>query len=501
MRVRPLRAAFAALATAGLVAATIGLTPIAAAAANTGSFTVATAQEYMVGGSGGPGKVYPTDFTATGQITSVTVTYDFTKLAGVATPSFPDPTSDCAIAGSIGTCTLPDVDSSTAISITIPVKFTPVDGVAENAKGSFVVSISGTGADTASGGDTVLIGDGADLVVLDRAQTVKAKPGDDVAFKYAFGNAGNKVADGIVVVFTVTHGFIPDTFDNCEYVPQAYGQAVVCRLDQSVAPGDAYTLDLTGKLADSAASNEYGGSEVLASSVSDVAESLLKAAVSRPHTGRDLTVKAAASGSRELDELDNFAFLDISVATSHDAVVGDYSLKGDVGDSSTAYLIMKNDGPASLNFDGTEPISSILVTVPEFATVTTAPGTCDGVTDPTKLTGGAEGKPGYPYYVCTSDAEYLAAGDLLRYAFTFKITKDHGANGSYTILPHTAAADGDSDLSNNTAKIFLIPGDGDGSLPVTGSRTSLIAGAGGALVLLGGVLLILGRRRKRAAAV
>ena len=187
------------------------------------------------------------------------------------------------------------------------------------------------------------------------------------------------------------------------------------------------------------------------------------------------------------------------VATSHDAVVGDYQVKGAIGDKVTANLLVRDKGPASLDFLGGDFVDGILVTVPEWATVTDAPEECFGTKDPSDLPLSAGRASRGPLLRVHDDLDssYLKIGDNLRFAFTFKITADHGANGSYSIQPNSGAGTGDTDRSNNTAKITLDVVGGDGSLPVTGSKVGMIGGVGGALLLVGVILVVVGRRRKR----
>jgi LPXTG-motif cell wall-anchored protein len=393
---------------------------------------------------------------------------------------------------------------------------TPAAGATDGATANFQMTASGTGAPTDKEKITVKVADGPDLVVSPSDNEIATTPGARTALAYTFTNTGSEDATDIVETFFFTHGFVPDAFDNCEYEPLDFigGTAAICTFDGSLAPSAGASVNFTGSVGDDAADMELASSDVYTNlTMSDFEKNafarktrgaIAKHFAPRSHSGKKLALKKASSArsADDIDLSDNFAFVILDVKTSHDAVVGDYALKGAVGDTSTAYLIMKNDGPASLNFVNGEEISALLITVPQFAEVTKVPSDCGGLKSPSAdpFTG-ARGKPGYRYYACLDETDlYLPAGGLLRYAFEFKITKDHGADGSYKILPKTAAANGDSDLSNNTAKISLNL-TGDGSLPVTGSKVGIIGGVGGALVLLGGVLLVLGRRRKRAAAV
>ena len=396
---------------------------------------------------------------------------------------------------------------------------TPKAGATDGAKASFTMTTTGTGATTDVEEITVNVADGSDLVVTQTTDAVKVTPGDDADLAYTITNTGNEDAHDVAGFFVFSHGFNPADYDNCSYSPvgDLGGWVATCDLVPTLAAGDSITVDFAGSITHDAAAQEFAESEAVSDfTTDDLAKSGLMGKVhgksvrfaKRAHSGRKLNVKAASTrGNAEIDESDNFAFLELDVATSHDATVFEHGVKGAIGDKVTANLLVRDKGPASLNFLGGDFVDGILVTVPEWATVTDAPEECFGLKDPSDLPLSAVssrknvGSAGFPYYACYDlDSSYLKIGDDVGFPITFKITKDHGAAGSYSLLPNTAATNGDTDRSNNSAKIDLVF-DGQGSLPVTGSKVGIIGGVGGALVLFGGVLLVLGRRRKRAATV
>jgi LPXTG-motif cell wall-anchored protein len=523
MRARPLRAAFAALGTAGVITAVV-LTATPAVAADTGFVFggILTADEnnaIVMAASGGAGKAYPAAVVGAGQVTDVSLTFDFAGLDGIATPSFPDGTSTCTLSGTTATCALPDIDTEDGVETQIPLVLTPKAGATDGAKASFTMTTAGTGAATDVEEITVKVADGSDLVATQTTDTAKVKPGDDAHLAYTITNTGNEDAHDVAGFFIFSHGFNPADYDDCLYSPidELGGWAATCDLVPTLAAGDSITVDFPGSITPDAAAQEFAASDAVSDfTTDDLAKSSLLRKVrgksvkfaKRAHSGRKLTVKTASTGGdAEIDGSDNFSFMEFDVATSHDATVFERPVKGAIGDKVTANLLVRDEGPASLNFLGGDFVDGILVTVPGWATVTDAPEECVGLTDPSDLPLSAAspdknvGTAGFPYYACYDlNSSYLKVGDELGFPITFKITKDHGAAGTYALLPNTAATNGDTDRSNNSAKIDLVL-DGQGSLPVTGSKVGIIGGVGGALVLLGGVLLVLGRRRKRAAAV
>ncbi|MFF5172501.1 LPXTG cell wall anchor domain-containing protein [Micromonospora sp. NPDC000089] len=220
------------------------------------------------------------------------------------------------------------------------------------------------------------------------------------------------------------------------------------------------------------------------------------------------------------DPSDNTGTVDITITGKNGAdlaAVGG-SVTGKANAVVKAIVGVKNNGPASLDFGRSgNPITRVDVTVPAGATAVDVPDTCapfDGRTADQQ----DAGKPGAKAYRCETGT-YLATGT--RQTFTFGLRVDQvvpNSTGAVTINA-TCECDGftkDTNPANDTAKLVLNPagagggtgpsggegdgqggGDGDGgTLPITGSPTTLIAGAGGLLLVAGAAGYLVARRRR-----
>jgi LPXTG-motif cell wall-anchored protein len=167
---------------------------------------------------------------------------------------------------------------------------------------------------------------------------------------------------------------------------------------------------------------------------------------------------------------------------------------------------VKNNGRGTLDGSrsGGEPVLRFIFQVPPGTEVTSAPARCESVIE---QGGGQIGKPGAPggtYYRCFTGT-VLVAGDSFSAAFKLKIT---------SVIPNATGTVGFDDKyasppdwmhddvpANDKASVVINPstggtGGGSGSLPITGAQTGLLAGTGALLLLLGGVMYALARRRQ-----
>jgi LPXTG-motif cell wall-anchored protein len=180
------------------------------------------------------------------------------------------------------------------------------------------------------------------------------------------------------------------------------------------------------------------------------------------------------------------------------------SLTGQPGDKVKARVGFVNHGPGTLyhwTFDNTDP--GTIVTVPAGADVVQVDDHCFPIgfpagVDPEDID---EDFLGATDFLCLLDEGKTAAKASSLFDFTFQVREDAAQDGSVEINDHTDPdAALDRNAANDSAKITLtVPTDGGGGgLPVTGANAGLI-GAGGAALLLAGVvgLLLVRRRRVR----
>lgn len=514
MRAKPIRALLGALGVTAVIAG-IGVSAAPAFAADTG-FVDTFLNDVVVATQGGPGKVYAINTFEAGDVTNVKVTVDLSAIAGIATASFPDPSSSCSMSGSTATCVLPDSASTNSDGTLglIPLKLVPDAGAVDGAHASITTTISGDGAPTQTYHVPVTVADGPDLVIANQISQKNVKPGDSSAMSFSLSNFGSETANGLLFAFDFTHGFVPDAFDNCQYEEDTFvgGTVVVCLFDSESLPVNAsVNVDFTGKIAPDAATFEVGFAIADTGAAADVTSFAggksfagSRGLKHRAHSGKKLSLQSAATKSMtaaDIDESDNGAITEWNVATNHDVAALSAQLQGSVGDTVPASLGLKNNGPASVNvFNSEGTLATVVITVPEWAEVTKAPGDCEGLDSASQEGSSHVGKPGYKFYLCTDDSDaFLEVGATVTFPFKLKIKASHGTDGTVAIKSHTSVTEGDSNAANNTAKITLDASD-QPSLPITGAKAGLIGGAGAVLLLLG-VLLVVGARRRKASAV
>ncbi|MFC3501744.1 LPXTG cell wall anchor domain-containing protein [Micromonospora krabiensis] len=196
---------------------------------------------------------------------------------------------------------------------------------------------------------------------------------------------------------------------------------------------------------------------------------------------------------RELDESDNYAdFRFWSKKNVLDVAVTAPAVKGAVGQTVDLTYEVVNNGPS----DGGGP--GVIITAPS-GTVLLPAEWC--------YTDGTPGEvlPESGKLRCNFESEFpsVASGyGRIKATVKLKIKSAPGTDG--TIVVNGAMSSTESNPANNTARIVIIGGEGDGSggsgggLPVTGAPAAALAGGGAAVLALGAVLFVLFRRRRLA---
>lgn len=511
MRATP-RSILAALGTVVVFAGlAISATP---AFADAGSIS-ADMNDMTLAANGGPGKVYPVFVSGGGALTNPVVTFDFTGIDGIATPSFPDPTSNCTVTGTSATCTLADVADGQYLDATIPLKLVPASGAKAGVKASISISASADGVDTDTEAAKVLVADGPDLVVPNTVvPDQKVKPGDHVDMPFQVGNLGSEPAKSVLLFFELSHGVQPDAYENCLYAPwpEDNGTIVLCDIEVTLNPGDGVSVDpgLTGVIA--ADSATFARSDLLVDSadLSDVSDAVKNSGFApksanlhfaKRTSTKTLTASAAEDVSGgEIDYNDNFVTWSYEVKTSYDLVGVGAKVVGNVGDTAKVKLGIKDNGPAALDtWSSHNSVVSFIVTVPDWAEAVGVPKNCQAESAP--RSGDSGPKPGYPFYRCVDEETYfLAVHATYSETFTFKVKSATGKNGLVALDYEDGGGLADVNHADDTASITLAA-PADAGLPVTGGKAGLISGAGVILVALGALMVFLGRRRKRTAAI
>jgi LPXTG-motif cell wall-anchored protein len=466
---------------------------------------------------GGVGKAYPIFTLEEGTLTNVKLTIDLSKLAGIATASFPNSSPACTISGTTATCDLPDNSGDGASGDgnigMIPLKLVPDAGAIDGVTTSISATISADGATSRTYMTPVRVVDGPDLSLTQQLVSATLQPGDSTDMPYGLQNTGSKAADGVEAEFLFTSGMTPYQYHNCAYFSLDQSAWIAdCEFDQTLQPGDALTGTLPLGSLKSAALSEVGVLVVQVAPSADDKAAIRFAKLRSRHLGsgsKRLALRSAEAkrtSSQDIDQIDNVGAAEYSFKTHNDLDARPVNVSGSVGQKVMVAVSVRDNGPAALNsvnfsVDENEfslGIFGFLMKTPEWASVEKAPTTCEGRSTPDGP--GHPGVGGYAYYYCTAiDEDYIPVNGSFTERFTFKIKSADGANGSVSVDTTHGSGKADNVASNNVAAITL-GAPSTPSLPVTGSKAGLVAGGGAVLVLLGGGLFYLGRRRKRVSA-
>ena len=282
---------------------------------------------------------------------------------------------------------------------------------------------------------------------------------------------------------------------------------VTCVLPGEIAPGDGVLLfdPETGESAFTVAfgKNLAGPDEVPGSFEVALASSAELAGAGKRSTGKSLTAvvrglnpkpvrrAAALDGLAEENDANNLAeFSVFTKANKLDLAVTTQPVTGAVGDTVELSFTLVNNGPS----DGSGP--SVLITAPA-GTVLLPSEFCH-------TPGGDEGQqqPESPQLRCNYERLFpsgLAGLNKLTVTAKLKVKSTPGAGG--TVVVRNSGPSTESNPGNNTAPITFAAtddtgGTGGGSLPITGTSITLVAGVGGAVIVAGAVLMVLARRRR-----
>lgn len=370
-------------------------------------------------------------------VTDGKVTVDTSGLAGVAEVTWPD---NCAPSGTTAVCSVPSVpvigpDYSEQIHLGIRA----ADGAQAGAQGRITYGATATGGpdgtltapeDSFETDFTVASGPDLSLAAMDDIE--HAQPGGTETIPFALTNKGNESAHGVTVKMTASYGLdFLNTYDACTYTksngddgyaPMSYA---TCTFDQVLAPGDSFALPAPLELAiASRAMNER----------------------------LDISVDPA-DGATDLAGGDNYVALQIGADSTADFSVTGAAVTGAAGQTVTAPLTFKNNGPAWFgNLGSGDPVARVRLIVPTGTTVTGVPADCD----PHTLTGGYyEKRAGAPRYDCA--LPYWVSENTERtYAFQLRIdTAAPGTTGEVSIHPEFGDFVFDPDTTNNTASLSV----------------------------------------------
>ncbi|MFF2010221.1 hypothetical protein ACFVWY_14265 [Streptomyces sp. NPDC058195] len=376
------------------------------------------------------------NFTVTDGLLSV----DVSGITGVAEVSWPD---NCAPSGTTAVCTVSDVPvMGDTYSPQVQLSLRAADGAGIGAQGRITYAAVATGgpdgtleAPRDSFGTQVTVGSGPDLSVSGPAPVRDALPGEQRTVPLTVTNRGGERSEGLRAVISATHGLtFLDAYAECAYRTTG-GEDVpfttaTCDFDQVIEPGGTFTLPRPLRVA--LAAHAY-------------------------RERLEVTVEPG-NGVPDLAEEDNYAAAGIQAVNTADFEAKGAHVSGAVGETVTAALGFRNNGPAWIaNLGSGDAVAAVDLTVPEGATVTSAPAGCE----PRTLAGGYHPNPvGAPRYSC--ELPLWALPDTER-AFPFELRIDRmvpDAAGRVVLTTGGAAPvtfPFDPQSANNTAQLVVNP--------------------------------------------
>ncbi|MFF4243603.1 hypothetical protein ACFYY2_03905 [Streptomyces sp. NPDC001822] len=374
-------------------------------------------------------------------VTDGRLVVDVSGLVGVAEVTWPD---ICKPSGSVAVCDIPVVptigrDYEDQVFLTVRA----ADGAEVGAQGRITYEATATGgpggtltAPHRSFDTTLTVGTGPDLAIAPAAGIEDGLPGDERTVPFTVTNNGNESAHGVAVTLIASYGLTDLTrYEDCTYTTTdgdeyAPSNHAVCTFDEVLAPGDSFELPepLTVRLAPHALSERL-----------------------------DIDVEPG-DGAQDIDSQNDYAVLQVRAKSTADFSVTGGAISGAAGETATAELTFKNNGPAWLgNLGSGDPVAEVRLIVPEGSKVTGVPSGCY----PRTLGGGYyPNQTGAPRYDC--ELRYWVLEDTRR-TFTFSVRIDTvvpGASGAVSIHPAYGEFgafpfDFDPDLTNNKAALTV----------------------------------------------
>lgn len=369
-------------------------------------------------------------------VTDGKVTVDISGLAGVAEVTWPE---NCAPSGTTAVCDVPEVpvigpDYSEQIRLVVRA----ADGAAVGAQGRITYEATATGGPSGtlvaphdSFDTTLTVATGPDLAIADIAPIEHAAPGDEKTIPFELTNNGDSTAHGFTLTLKASYGLEELTrYDACtysrtsgdDYAPMTH---VTCSFDQELAPGDTFELPEP-----------------------------LKVKLTRHALQERLDISVdPGGGAEDLRWDDNYTVLLIAADNAADFSVTGDAVSGAAGETVTARLTFKNNGPGWLgNIVSGDSVANVRLIVPRGTTVTGVPSGCI----PRTLSGDFYPRQtGAPRYDCR--LPYWVLEDTERsYAFSLRIdTVVPGTTGAVSIHPEFGEFEFDPDTTNNTAVLAV----------------------------------------------
>ncbi|MFF9074062.1 hypothetical protein ACF1A9_17420 [Streptomyces sp. NPDC014872] len=372
-------------------------------------------------------------------VTDGRLTVDISGIAGVAEVTWPE---NCTPSGTTAVCGVPEVPIiGDAYGPQVHLTVRAAEGAAAGAHGRITYAAVATGGPTGSleapldsFETTLTVAGGPDLSLGNVAPVKGAQPGSTHTVPFKLTNKGDDRSEGFTARLVASYGLdLVTRYPECtyrtiggdDYAPMT---EATCTFDEVLEPGESFALPEPMRVA--LAPHAY-------------AERL------------DISVEPG-NGATDLAEEDNYTIASLGAVNTADFEARGARVAGVAGETVTAELGFRNNGPAWLgNLGSGDPVALVDFTVPEGVTVTSAPEECvarslDGV-DSWPSSAGA------PRYVCK--LPYWSLPDTA-HAFSFKLRIDWvvpDATGSVVLRPSFGSEPFpfDPNPGNNTARLVV----------------------------------------------
>jgi hypothetical protein len=408
-------------AAAGALLAGIGVT--AAQAGTTATYTVNPGflNEAVAPGSVGKTIEYgvqaaasaPTTFTA------VTVSYDVSALAGIATLT--PQSGSCNTEGTVIICKVAKIAADVDIhanntpyagSEELPLLVVPAAGATAGESASVpvtVTSASPAATGSASNALTITLTDGPNLVLSGHGtgKTIDLAQNAEYTKAITFTNAGDQAAQGVTVSVQIEeYGLsVPELHSNCQYTGGVQ-EEVACYFPDLIEPGATETVSPAIKVLTANDLMQDGISYGVLPGYAGIPGQSFTYGSGAPLTLKDSTgaAQVPVSGQTQQNDIaqDDVFEADLVVPTSSAALSADGSVNLTTSDSGQVFASITNSGDdyASLGDSGTDQFTADIV-FPAGVTVTSVSfewtPVVDGTPQPTDA-----GQPGYSEYLVTS---------------------------------------------------------------------------------------------------
>ncbi|MEW1688920.1 peptidase [Streptomyces sp. NPDC091265] len=415
-----------------------------------------------------------------------TVTFDLSGIAGVADAVFGEEGgADCAITGTTGVCHGSGVSPGTN---PLPeLRVTAARGSKDGDAGTVRVTGAAKGAAFTPFSTRIAVG-GPDLVMRRAQLRTELQPGETQPVPLAFSNNGTRAADGVLLTLVYTHGIeFTERYENCEYRDGDGSQGVrvrttaLCSVEGSYEAGASY--ELAEPLTLRATRHAYRDTFVYRVDESGPTAAGAQRAGARSTPGAEGHVlglrELPTARSADLTPGDNQQEADFSTENTADFVADGDTARGVRGSTVEADIGFHNEGPAWIShLRSGEPVATLDLTVPEGASVTGWPRSCQGVTADGQY---RKEQTGAPRYVCET-ATAFGEDQHVALHFDMKVTKVVAGASGAVVVRNARLQDPllpfDPEQGNNTAAFVLNAGKpGDSGSSGTGGTGTAASGS------------------------